>query len=273
MDHLTALFSHFRPSARAFFSGNLCSTVEFGGSGYLHLLRSGRLRLWRDGVDDISLTEATVLFFPRGRLHRFVADPEIGADLVCAEVNLGDERNNPIAMGLPEFVIVPLAQNPALEKACALLWGEAFDDGDGKQAALDLLFDYFLILMIRYTIDSGLVSGGVLAGLGDPRLAQALKAIHAEPGRLWTLGDLADQAGMSRTRFAVHFKQIVGRSVIDYLGSWRMTVAQGLLAQGKPIKAIAARMGYDSPAAFSRAFAKYVGQSPRDWLAQTEARG
>lgn len=267
-DHLSSLFSHFRPSARTFFSGNLCQTVEFGGGGHLHLLKEGALRITQAGAEDIVLTEPSVLFFPRGRAHRFVPDTELGVDLACAYVDLGAELNNPIALGLPELVVAPLAGNPALARSCAMLWDEAFSDGDGKQAALDLLFDYFLILLIRHVIASGAVTSGVIAGLGDPRIARALTAIHDTPAKLWTLEDLADVAGMSRTRFAAHFRDVVGRPVIDYLGSWRMTFAQSLLAEGKPIKAVALRVGYDSPAAFSRAFARYVGQSPRDWLAQ-----
>ena len=265
MDHLSALFSHFRPTARAFYSGNLCTTAEFGEGGHLHLLKSGQLRLQIRGEPDVLVSEPAVMFFPRGKAHRIVADPASGADLACAHVSLGDHDSNPIAQGLPEFVAVPLASSPNLAEACHLLWAEAFAAADGKQAALDLLFDYFLILLIRYIIASRKIAGGVIAGLSDPQLARALTAIHDDPGHLWSLDALAEVAGMSRTRFAAAFRQTVGRTAIDYLGSWRMVVGQGLLAEGKSVKAIAARLGYDSIAAFSRAFAKYTGHSPRDW--------
>lgn len=267
MDHLSSLFAHFTPSARTFFSGNLCRTAEFGTGGHLHLFKGGKLTLAQQGSDDVVLTEPTVLFFPRGRAHRFVTDPEIGADLACAYVDLGGEFDNPVARSLPAFVMVTLAGNPALAQTCELLWSEAFAEADGKQAALDHLFDYFLILLIRHLITHGHVTSGVVAGLADPRLARAITAIHDNPGRLWTLEDLADLAGMSRTRFAAHFREVVGRPAIDYLGSWRMTIAQGMLAKGRPIKAIASKLGYDSAAAFSRAFGKYVGCSPRAWTA------
>jgi AraC-like DNA-binding protein len=272
IDHLSALFSHFRPSARTFFSGNLCETVDFGEGGHLHLFKRGALRVERKGEAAIDLTQPAVLFFPRGRAHRFVADAAVGADLACAHVDLGDSVNNPIALGLPEFALVPLAESPTLERTCELLWSEAFAESDGKQAALDLLFDYFLILLVRHVISRGGVAGGVIAGLADPRLARALTSIHDDPGHLWTLEDLADVAGMSRTRFAAHFRAVIGRTAIDYLGGWRMTVAQGLLAQGRPVKAVSGKVGYDSMAAFTRAFGKHVGLSPRDWLASQSQR-
>jgi AraC-like DNA-binding protein len=117
---------------------------------------------------------------------------------------------------------------------------------------------------VRHVVGSGIVAGGVLAGLADPRLAKALTAIHEEPKKPWLLEDLADLAGMSRTRFAAHFRAVVGRTPIDYLTLWRMAIAGQLLAKGKPVKAVATQVGYESPAAFSRVFSRLTGQAPRD---------
>lgn len=111
---------------------------------------------------------------------------------------------------------------------------------------------------------SGTVETGVLAGLADPRLAKALTALHEAPRRAWSLEDLADAAGMSRTRFAAHFRAVVGKTPMDYLTGWRMTLARQLLAKGKPVKSVAAQVGYDSAAAFSRVFARVTGRPPRE---------
>ena len=75
---------------------------------------------------------------------------------------------------------------------------------------------------------------------------------------------------MSRTRFAAHFRAVVGKTPIDYLTLWRMTIARQLLAKGKPVKSVANAVGYDSAAAFSRVFARVTGQPPRDLVAFTE---
>jgi transcriptional regulator GlxA family with amidase domain len=104
----------------------------------------------------------------------------------------------------------------------------------------------------------------VLAGLADPRLAKALTAMHEVPKKSWTLDDLAGVAGMSRTRFAEHFRTRVGQTPIDYLTVWRMTVAGQLLARGKPVKSVALQVGYQSAAAFSRVFSRVTGQAPRN---------
>lgn len=264
MDPFEALFAHATPTARTFFAGNLCQTTHFGDGGHLHLLKAGVVTVIENGKTDLELREPTLLFCPRGRAHSFVVDPVHGADLVCATVEFGAGEGNPIGQGLPESVLLPLAEHPALEPVCNLLVGEAFAAGGGRHAALDRLFDYLLILIVRQLVNRGAVSTGVLAGLADPRLAKALTAIHETPKKPWTLGELADIAGMSRTRFAEHFHSLVGRSPIDYLTTWRMTIARQLLSKGNPVKSVAAQVGYGSAAAFSRVFSRVTGHSPRE---------
>ncbi len=264
MDPFAALFAHVTPRARTFFTGTLCQTAQFSDAGHLHLLKGGELTLVQTGQSDLRLNEPTLLFFPRGRVHSFAANPERGADLVCATVELGGAEGNPIGQGLPELVVLPLASHPALTPVCDLLLGEAFCERGGRQAALDRLFDYLLILIVRHVVESGRVATGVLAGLADPRLAKALTAIHEAPQKPWSLDDLAGIAGMSRTRFAAHFRMRIGQTPIDYLTTWRITVACQLLARGKPVKSVALQVGYRSAAAFSRVFSRMTGRAPRN---------
>lgn len=264
MDPFAALFAHVTPKARTFFTGTLCRTAQYTGAGHLHLLKDGELTVVQTGQSDFRFDEPTLLFFPRDRTHSFVVNPERGADLVCATVELGGAEGNPIGRGLPELVVLPLASHPALAPICDLLLGEAFSERGGRQEALDRLFDYLLILIVRHVVESGGVATGVLAGLADPRLAKALTAIHEAPKKSWTLDDLARVAGMSRTRFAGHFRTQVGQTPIDYLTVWRMTVARQLLARGKPVKSVALQVGYRSAAAFSRVFNRVTGQAPRN---------
>lgn len=264
MDPFAALFAHVAPRARTFFTGKLCQTAQFTDEGHLHLLKEGGLTVIQTGQGDLRFDEPTLLFFPRGRVHSFAVNPERGADLVCATVELGGAEGNPIGQGLPELVVLPLVSHPALAPVCDLLLGEAFSERGGRQAALDRLFDYLLILIVRHVVESGRVTTGVLAGLADPRLAKALTAMHEAPKKSWTLDDLAGIAGMSRTRFAEHFRACIGRTPIDYLTVWRMTVACQLLARGKPVKSVALQVGYQSAAAFSRVFSRVTGQAPRN---------
>jgi AraC-like DNA-binding protein len=217
MDPFAALFAHVTPKARTFFTGQLCGTAQFTDEGHLHLLTAGALTLVQTGQGDIQIDEPTLLFFPRGRAHNFTASQERGADLVCATVELGGAEGNPIGQGLPELVVLPLASHRALAPVCELLLDEAFSQRSGRQAALDRLFDYLLILIVRHVVESGRVATGVLAGLADPRLAKALTAMHEAPKTSWTLDELAGIAGMSRTRFAEHFRTRVGQTPINYL--------------------------------------------------------
>ncbi len=274
MDHFSALFGHFAPTARAFFSGNLCARLEFDnreGLGYLHILRSGHLRVSGAGQEALEINKPSLLLLARYAPHRFDPDPVTGADLVCATVQIGGGQGNPIALGLPDLLVIGFDQVATMAPSLDLLLQEAFGERGGRQVALDRLFEYVIVQVIRFVVDEGIVTGGVLAALADPRLARAVTAMHERPARAWTLEDLADAAGMSRTGFARHFRAVARSTPMDYLTRWRMTMAQNLLRKGKPIKAVASAVGYESPAALTRTFAKLIGTSPRAWLATQSA--
>jgi AraC-like DNA-binding protein len=126
-----------------------------------------------------------------------------------------------------------------------LLFTEAFAENPGRQAALDHLTEYALVLLLR-AAKNHLIQGGILMGLADPRLAKAIDAIHQQPAHPWSLESLAQQAGMSRARFAVHFRKTVGLTPFDYLADWRIGVAETLLHKGGSLKIIAPTVGYTS---------------------------
>ncbi len=105
---------------------------------------------------------------------------------------------------------------------------------------------------------------GWLYALTDVRLGKAIGCIHKEPSRKWSVLELARRAGMSRTAFAVRFKQAVGQSPIDYLTEWRMVLARERLTSGtESVAQIAVSLGYESESAFSTAFKRVMGVSPR----------
>jgi transcriptional regulator GlxA family with amidase domain len=101
---------------------------------------------------------------------------------------------------------------------------------------VDLLAEYFLVLLLRAAIDARLVDRGVLMGPADARLAQALHAMHDRPEHAWSFEELAQKAGMSRPRFAVHFLRTLGSTAFDYLTDWRIGLTQTLLKKGKTLK-------------------------------------
>jgi AraC-like DNA-binding protein len=99
-------------------------------------------------------------------------------------------------------------------------------------------------------------------------LARALAALHREPARRWTVEALARDAGASRTVLGERFAAVLGKAPMDYLAGWRMQLASDLLrATRKPLPQVAEEVGYDSVAAFSRAFRRITGVSPGAWRA------
>jgi AraC-like DNA-binding protein len=109
-------------------------------------------------------------------------------------------------------------------------------------------------------------STGWLAGLRDPLVGRTLTLLHARPAHAWTLDELASEAAASRSVLADRFTHVVGYPPIQYLTQWRMQIAARRLADpGSKVAAVAHEVGYESEAAFSRAFKKVVGRSPSQW--------
>lgn len=269
MDRLTTLLNHFSLHAGVFYTGNICGIHDFEKDalrGHLHLIKSGPVQVIGVRNEVIHVSVPSLLFLPRPNTHRLVADERKGADVVCGTVQFGGGGRNPITDSLPSIVLVELAQLPGVHALLELMFNEAFSENSGRQAVLDRLCEVLMIRLLRYCIHQGLTQGGTLAGLADARLAKALIAIQDDPARQWELSDMAALAGMSRARFAVRFREITGETPADYLASWRVMTAQGLLKRGRQLKHVASDVGYGSASALSRAFVRKLGASPTQWL-------
>lgn len=274
-DRLEALLNHFTVRARMFHSGALCGINHLpavGDVGQLHLVRSGPISVSHEGEPMVHLTDPSLLLYPRPLAHRFVTDAKRGADLACANLQFGGGAANPIASALPRFICLPLAQIEGAGSVLSLLFDEAFNERCGRGALVDRLFEVVLIQVLRHLMETGTVRGGMLAGMSHPKLRNALVAMHEQPANEWSLEALAEIAGMSRSVFADTFREVVGCTPGAYLQSWRVSLAQQALRQGRPLKVIAIEVGYGSEAALSRAFKAQSGLAPREWkLAQERA--
>jgi AraC-like DNA-binding protein len=269
MDPLAPLFAQFALSARVFYSGLLCGASgdhAANDAGHLHVLRRGILKVIQPNAKTMVIRRPSVLFYPRPGRHRFQADEKTGAEIVCATIQFGAGMLNPLVRALPNVLVVALEEIPELAPTVELLFTEAFGHRPGRQTAVDRLAEYFLVLLLRAAMKERLVKGGVLMGLADPRLVRAIAKIHQHPERTWSLEELAKTAGMSRARFAVHFRKIVGVTPFHYLADWRIGLAQTLLKRGKPLKIVAPSVGYLSSTALTRAFIHRVGESPTKWM-------
>jgi AraC-like DNA-binding protein len=144
-----------------------------------------------------------------------------------------------------------------------LLGDEADRQRAGRDLVLARLVEVLLIEGLRATQGKA-APMGLLRGLGDARIAEALRRMHAEPGRSWTVDELAREAGLSRSAFFDRFTRTVGLRPMEYLLAWRMAVAKDLLRGGKAaLDDVARRVGYGSASTFSTAFSRHVGQPPR----------
>lgn len=141
--------------------------------------------------------------------------------------------------------------------------GEEYHDAKpGNAYMLSRLVEMLLVEAMRWT-SAGNAPPGLLRGLGDERLAVALKRIHARIDHAWTVGELAQAAALSRSTFFDRFARTVGVPPMEYLLGWRMQVAKDLLRRdGLSVGEVAQRVGYGSTSAFSVAFSRHVGEPP-----------
>jgi AraC-like DNA-binding protein len=277
VDRLSTLLDRFQVHASLFHAGPLCGRTTFEaqpGRAFLHVLRRGHLQIEHPSLagapQRVVVDEPTLLLYPRAVPHAFVNPPREGSDFTCATLQFAGGDRNPIVAALPPLVQVPLDAAPGLRPALDLLFAETDLVRCGSRLLANRMFEVVLILLLRWVIDHPQavgVSGGLVMGLSDPRLARTLVALHAAPQDDWTLPHMATVAGMSRSAFAEAFKTVTGTTPSAYLTNWRLTVASSLLRAGQPQKLVAAELGFSTASSLSRAFKQCFGASPREWLA------
>lgn len=276
LDRLSSLLERYPVHARLAFTGTLCGLQSFParpGIGHLHVLRRGELEIRHDGAAGVAgrvqVQKPSLLFYPRPLTHHFLNPPREGSDFTCAELQFDGGSLHPLAAALPPLVLVPLVDVPGLEPLLQLLFTEADRVRCGQRLLVDRLFEVVLIQLLRWLLDHPREAGvgpGLLTGLAHPQLARALVAMHEAPGHAWTLEQLARVAGLSRTRFAVLFRDITSQTPADYLTDWRLALVRSGLRRGRPLEVLAHEMGYSGSAALSRVFSARCGCSPRAWL-------
>ncbi|EHS51716.1 transcriptional regulator, AraC family, partial [Rhizobium sp. PDO1-076] len=172
----------------------------------------------------------------------------------------GIEDSSLILSLLPKQIHVSGVER--LSTLVKLLIDEAAMDRSGRTLVLTRLVEVLLVESLRLgqTPDA---PAGLLRGLGDARLSEAIRQMHTDPARPWTMADLAKEAALSRSAFFDRFSRNVGVPPMEYLLGWRMALAKNLLRQQEiDIAEVAERVGYGSASTFSTAFSRCVGQPP-----------
>lgn len=218
-------------------------------------------------------------FRPRDRPLPFVLR-ELGgsgepARFVCGYIGCDARPFNPILGALPRLLHVRASSaggNLTLELIRVALQ-ETERPRAGGETVLSKLSELMFLQAVRQHVD-GLSpqSRGWLSGLRDRHVGAALRSMHAQPAEPWTLDALARDVGLSRSAFAERFTDLVGVPPMHYLGNWRLQLAARLLeGRGKSIAEAAVAVGYESEAAFNRAFKRQVGLPPGAWRRSREA--
>jgi AraC-like DNA-binding protein len=159
------------------------------------------------------------------------------------------------------------ADKLALRWSIERMMAELREPQPGSFLILEHLAQMMLVQALRAHLADGLSgSVGWLFALADPQMSLAIQSMHDDPGHPWTLQDLSERVGMSRSGFAQKFKETVGATPIDYLTRWRMLLAGDRLTNSSdPISVISQSLGYESESAFSTAFKRVMGCSPRQY--------
>lgn len=258
---------------------------DFGQPSFCTVLE-GRCRLAVDGqaavtleAGDFVLLPATPAFTLSGfePVNPERIDPKVAAKLT-GEVRHGTRGGRPdmrmlggyFVFGSPDAAllvsllpaVVHVRGADRLSVLVHLVGEESGEKRPGRDLVLTRLVEVMLIEALRSTPREG-APPGLLRGLADARLAQAMRQMHADPARIWTVDQLAKKAALSRSAFFERFTRAVGLPPMEYLLTWRMAIAKDLLRrQDLALAEVAERVGYGSASTFSTAFSRYVGQPP-----------
>jgi len=186
--------------------------------------------------------------------------------LVCCSVGFGHPAAHPLLELMPPLLLLRggAAADPTLAMLLDAMAAEVRERRLGAATVMARLADVVIARVIRSWAESRQDDTvGWLAALRDERVGRALAAIHQRPGDAWSVESLAAVAGVSRSVFSERFAELVGMPPARYVARWRMHVASGWLEKERAsVAEVAGRLGYDSEAAFSRAFKRFIGVPP-----------
>ncbi|TQS46055.1 AraC family transcriptional regulator [Cryptosporangium phraense] len=185
--------------------------------------------------------------------------------LIGGRFSFGERARTVLLDALPPVIHVPAEtiEADALRWALDQIDLELRAGGLGSTLVAEHLAIVMLVHVLRRVPSAG---SGLLAGLADPVVGPALRSLHGAPSHAWTVAELAGEAAVSRSTLAARFSDVVGQGPLDYLTGWRMELASARLrSSGDTLAVVARAVGYGSESAFSTAFKRVVGVSPREY--------
>ena len=262
-----------------------------------HYVVAGELHVRVEGAEAFVLRPGEVVLFPRNDLHLLGSDlalpPVMGSaiiqppkdgglfsihhggdgartSLVCGFLGCDSAEGNPVLATLPTAIRLTIEEGGAAEWMRSTFQYAADEVAAGRPGSGTVLAKLSEMLFVeavrRYaeTLPEG--QTGWLASLRDPYVARALALLHRDLTRSWTVDALGHEVGLSRSALAERFTHLLGVAPMHYFATWRMQVAaHELRHRSTPLAQVATTVGYESEAAFSRAFKKAFGTAPATW--------
>jgi thiosulfate/3-mercaptopyruvate sulfurtransferase len=250
--------------------------------GTFHLVSHGESWLHLPHEKPIALRERDLVVLPHNAPHLITNSPDTpspetprntpaevifgpSVTLICGKVSFSQNYWNPLIEALPEYVILSAqdSRDSTLGNVIDALITESERNEIGSEAIIDRLADILFIEVLRAYVKKA-YSNSYLVAVSDSKISLALKEFHAEPGKNWSVQNLADTACMSRSAFAERFQTLLGIPPMHYVGRWRMQVAHSKLTESnESVGDIAEICGYMSEESFGKAFRKEFGMSPK----------
>lgn len=259
-----------------------------------HVVTSGQCLLAVDGSEPLLLQPGGLALVPHGEGHRLLSAPGVYAanlfdlprepiseryeilrhgaggaatTMICGTVRFDHPAAHQLVQMLPKVLRVEAWQSPQMEwiqSTLRLMATESRELRPGGETVITRLADILVIQTIRtWMAEDPSAQTGWLGALQDKQIGQAILLVQRDPARGWSVASLAEAVAMSRSAFAARFKDLVGESPMQYVTRWRMhTALNRLKEENVTVAELAERLGYQSEAAFSRAFKRFIGLSP-----------
>ncbi len=259
-----------------------------------HIITVGQCWLQVEGAEPVLLQQGSLALVTQGQGHIISSNPELPGvpffdagvqqiseryetlkiqgdgsitELTCGVMDFDQVTGQKLIQQLPGLLLLDQLDQSRqrwLNTTLEFIATEARQLKSGGETIITNLADILIILLIRHWLEqSHEAQRGWIGALRDKHIGIALRAIHHQPERNWTVDSLAKECGLSRSGFSARFTQLVGNSAKYYLTEWRMNLAYQRLQQSSvPLIVLAEELGYNSEAAFSRAFKRVMGIAP-----------